>query len=411
MTFLGDPEDSLEMLQEGVRLSKELGDTKHLARFNSSIGTYYSLRGNPQLGIKYSEDAFENARKNQDIELLAPLGCSLAFSYSSTGEYYKVVDMAPSVIDLIEKTGRKSDFFSVTYNPYSYLCCWCGLGMGYLGNFEDGKVYLEKGLRNASDINHLATLAFAEGLYGVFFYVKGDFKHGIEQFQKSITYFEEGNVAFLAAISLTPLGSAYSMLGDHETGRRHAEKGLEMYRDSGVEWLLSWLYFLLGSIHLEMGDLNKARSLMEEALRLSQKNNEKFSEASSWIELGRILGKTEPPQIDQAVANILKGIEICRELKIKAYYSSGYLYLGEIYLNAGEKEKAEDNLKKAEGMFQDMGMDYYLGRTYAVYADLSRKEGDQSKAKENLNKAIEILRECGADGWVEKYEKELATLS
>jgi hypothetical protein len=32
-------------------------------------------------------------------------------------------------------------------------------------------------------------------------------------------------------------------------------------------------------------------------------------------------------------------------------------------LNGGEKEKAMDNLKKAEGMFQEMGMNYWLDRT------------------------------------------------
>ena len=31
-------------------------------------------------------------------------------------------------------------------------------------------------------------------------------------------------------------------------------------------------------------------------------------------------------------------------------------------------------------------------------------------SRENLNKSIEILKDCGADGWVEKYEKELASL-
>jgi len=56
-------------------------------------------------------------------------------------------------------------------------------------------------------------------------------------------------------------------------------------------------------------------------------------------------------------------------------------------------------------------MDSWLARNYVVYAELYKKEGDQSKAKENLKKAIEILKECGADGWVEKYEKELASLS
>jgi hypothetical protein len=75
------------------------------------MGIYYSFKGNPQLGLKYSEDAFEEARKNQDIELIAPLGVGLSISYNSTGENYKIVDMAPDVIDLIEKTERKSDFF------------------------------------------------------------------------------------------------------------------------------------------------------------------------------------------------------------------------------------------------------------------------------------------------------------
>jgi hypothetical protein len=52
-----------------------------------------------------------------------------------------------------------------------------------------------------------------------------------------------------------------------------------------------------------------------------------------------------------------------------------------------------------------------LGKDYALYADLFNRKGDRSKARENLGKAIEIFKECGADGWVEKYEKELATLS
>ena len=82
--------------------------------------------------------------------------------------------------------------------------------------------------------------------------------------------------------------------------------------------------------------------------------------------LGMISGKTEPLQINKAEGCILKGIEICKELKIKTYYSLGHLYLGQLYLNGGEKEKAMDNLKKAEGMFREMGMDYWLGKTQEV---------------------------------------------
>jgi len=95
---------------------------------------------------------------------------------------------------------------------------------------------------------------------------------------------------------------------------------------------------------------------------LSQKNNEKLIEGFSWLLLGTILGKSEPLDFNKSEGCILKGIEICNGLKLKAYYSLGYLSLGEFYLNVGEKEKALDNLKKAEKMFRDMGMDYWLGK-------------------------------------------------
>ena len=47
--------------------------------------------------------------------------------------------------------------------------------------------------------------------------------------------------------------------------------------------------------------------------------------------------------------------------------------------------------------------------TYAAHAELSTRQGDLSNAEENLHNAIEILKACGAEGWVEKYEKELAS--
>ena len=109
--FLGFPEKYLGLLQEGEQLSKELGDERYPASFYSIMGMYYSFKGDPKLGMKYSEDAFKEARKNRDIELMAPPAFGLCVSYSQAGEYYKIVDMAPDVIDLIEKTERESDFF------------------------------------------------------------------------------------------------------------------------------------------------------------------------------------------------------------------------------------------------------------------------------------------------------------
>ena len=42
-------------------------------------------------------------------------------------------------------------------------------------------------------------------------------------------------------------------------------------------------------------------------------------------------------------------------------------------LIVGQREKALENLKKAKGMFQEMGMDYWLRRTQEV---LERVQGE-----------------------------------
>jgi hypothetical protein len=56
-------------------------------------------------------------------------------------------------------------------------------------------------------------------------------------------------------------------------------------------------------------------------------------------------------------------------------------------------------------------MMWNLAQSYALYAEFHKQKNDLSKSQENLNKAIEIFKECGADGWVDKYEKELASCS
>ena len=60
---------------------------------------------------------------------------------------------------------------------------------------------------------------------------------------------------------------------------------------------------------------------------------------------------------------ILQGIHLCDELKIAPFSAQGYLFLGELYSNRRQPEKGLENLKKAERMFQGMGMDYWLSKT------------------------------------------------
>ena len=101
-------------------------------------------------------------------------------------------------------------------------------------------------------------------------------------------------------------------------------------------------------------------------MKLAQSNNEIWVEGRAKVALGRILGKADLSQTDNAEEYILQGIKILDELQLKPFCAEGYLYLGELYADIGQGDKALENLRKAEAMFQDVGMDYWLRRTQSV---------------------------------------------
>jgi len=366
MMLLAYPEDSLRIHQEGVRLCEEVDDKKSLLILYSLVGIYYLHRGRPLDAIKYSEIGFEQSQKIQDIELMAPIARGLCISYVAAGEFRKTIDVAPKVIDLLENKQRESDFFGAPFNPYSLLCAYYGFSLAMLGNFKKGMEYFERGLRVILAVNHLSSLGVAEAMYGLSFVAKGDGINAIKHLQKSIRHFEEGRTVFILSVAWSGLGSGYYYLGDLEAAKKHMEKGLDITMRGGSEWWISFHYLYLSKIHLDLGDPKNSRSFIEEALKLSQKNSEKHLEGASWTWLGRILGKTDPSQSDKAEECIVKGIKILEEMGIKPWCSEGYLCLGELYADTGKREKALQNMKKAERMFQKMGMDYWLARTQEV---------------------------------------------
>jgi len=166
------------------------------------------------------------------------------------------------------------------------------------------------------------------------------------------------------------LGLGYYFLRDLVKAKQCIEKGLAIHNDTGLNYWLSLSTLTLGLIDFDQDESKGGLKYLKESVELAQNSNEQHIEGISIIWLGRMLGRIKPSQIDKAEEFILKGIEINKKLKIKPEYAQGYLFLGELYLNTVEKEKAIKNLKRSEKMFQEMGMDYWLTQTREVFSRL-----------------------------------------
>ena len=363
MRMLGYPEDSIDFLKEGEMLCKEIGDGRSIANLYNFMNLYYSVKGDIALGRKYMEDAFMEADKIQDIEIMVPCGYGLCFSYLIEGDYIKINNIAPKVIALLEKTQRENEFFGMHGNPHSMLNVFNGAALGALGEFTKGEQLCEKGIASAYRTNHLYSIGLAYQNYGIPLIYKGDGEKIIKALQSSIEYQEKSHSTLFLAIAWGLQGFGYYLIGEHDTAIKLLEKGIKMQTDMKLPFVIALMQACLSMVHFDLGDFNKAKASAEEAVKLAQTNREKATEGFSWLQLGRAIGRMEGSQFQKAEEYIFTGMKIVKELKIKPHIALGLLFLGELYAHAGRKEESLKNLKQAEGLYREMGINYWLDRT------------------------------------------------
>jgi tetratricopeptide (TPR) repeat protein len=369
MRLLAFPEGSLEILEDGARLSKEVGDTKNLIMFYSLIAKYYAFRGDPLRGRKNQEHCFEEASKINDINIMAPIANDLLSTYGVAGESYRIVKIIPKVIKLLEETNKESEFFDRTTCVYSDLLTFYGAHLGLLGNFKDGEAFIKKGLNHAHQIGHVYSIGWVEFGYAQLFWHKGD-KNCIEHARNAIKCFEKVKSDAYLGWALILLGNGYYLKGDLNRALKYEQKAYNIQINLGIPTFMSVIQCSIGMIQFEAGELENALKSIESAVFLSQQNSEKMVEGYSWIWLGRTLGNLDLLQKNKAEESIRKGIEILESLKVKAHYSCGYLFLGEPYAYSDQHKKSLEYLKKAEENFREMEMDYWLGKTQEVLKKL-----------------------------------------
>jgi tetratricopeptide (TPR) repeat protein len=366
MMGLAYPEDSLEILHEGERLSKELGDEKSLANFHWIMSCCCGVKGKALEGISYAESAFKQAKESGDVDIMVASGCELCINSMWLGEASRAVEVASDVIALLEKTRRESDYFGRPFNTYSMVVGVCGCAKGMMGSFKEAEALCQKALGFARDIDNRYSLGLSDGLYGLVFALKGDGQQALERFQEGIKYAEETQFIFMLALGTGGLGLAYFLTGDLEAARSQSERAIKVQRDAGVLSFFSLMHATLGMVQFFSGDLKSAQTWTEEALRIAQHNKEKWIEGLSQIVLGAILGTADVSQSAKAEEYILQGISILEGIGFRPWCPIGYLFLGQHYAGTGRREEGLRYLRKALVMCEEMGMDYYAAMARAA---------------------------------------------
>lgn len=366
LAALGDGGYALQMMEEGARLAEEIGDDHSLADLHGAIGMHASTQGDAARGVEYAEKAYRAAERTGDLVLMATVCFDFCLASNATGGHMGIVDVAPRVLSLLEKgqMEKRSDLGRYyNLNLYSIIMSYYGTALGCLGDFQKGRALSDRACHFAGEAGSVYAQALAELLYARMLIAKGDGSGAMEHMEKGAKYGEQGQMAVMQWWEATIRGQAHYLMGDLETARHHFERGLEIHRNTQYASQLSLNHYGLGLVFLDSGDVEKAQVHVEESLRLANRHGEREQEGRSTVALGRVLGRADSSASAKAEGLILAGLGALEELKVKPRQGECYLYLGDLYTDTDQKEKALRALRRAENMFREMGMDYWLART------------------------------------------------
>jgi tetratricopeptide (TPR) repeat protein len=243
--------------------------------------------------------------------------------------------------------------------------------------------------------------------YFSYFYA-GKINLAFQTTQEAIRIAEESGDIYSRAVAYTMHGISCYGKRFLEEAKKHMLQGAEFCERINLQGRNGATRFYLGETYFEMGDFSKSIEHYAKGFWVL----ENIRLWPSWANLAKVglarskvLNKEKEVDLESLYA-------YSRNNKLKITEGWFQRYIGEILLNIDDQHisEAEHWIQKAIEADQRNRMMFLLGQDYALYAELFKRKGDRLKARENLGEALEILKECGADGWVEKYEKELATL-
>jgi tetratricopeptide (TPR) repeat protein len=211
----GEYEQAMVSLQEGLRLSAQLGDRAAKPRILNSLGWLHGELYNLETALRYNQEAAEAAYTIGEPELVAYAEINLAVDYLMLGDLERAGGYLEKVQRAAERPGKWGDeWMKWRYSQYLFH----SLGELWLkkGDTERALMFADKCLRLAEPTSTRKNMVKGRRLQGQAFLALGRLQEAEEALRKALTVaLEIGNPP--------QLWKTYAALGElHE---RQGESG------------------------------------------------------------------------------------------------------------------------------------------------------------------------------------------
>ena len=347
-------------------LCVQLGNTPQWFPMLWCLCALYWNRGELRTAQPLAEECLQIAEHTNEVELLIPAHHIVGTISLQRGEFIRAREaLVQSVARYQPQHHTLTPLFG-NLNPRVFSLTRLATVLWCLGYPEQARIQMYDALRLAQEINHSSSLICALGWTAWLHRERGDGPIAQERADALMVLASDQGFSEYLAWGTIMRGTGLIVQGQWEEGVTQLRQVLETYEaENSRPKYLAWL----AEGHRGAGQVDEGLAAVAEALRLVDKNDERYYEA----ELYRIKGtltlqqfnvqgskfKVNNPQSAvrnpqlKAEACFLKAIETAQRQQAKSLELRAVMSLARLWRQQGKKEEARQQLAEIYGWFTE----------------------------------------------------------
>jgi tetratricopeptide (TPR) repeat protein len=369
--------DTAKKKLQGIRLYME---AEHLHKQANS-------KADLELAIQKYQDAVKVMDDETDTRRKAAAFSQLANIYWRLSRYDDAVESLRRSLVLCRKGGYTEQEAKALNN----------LGVIYknMENYAQAEEQYAKALEIYDRLGDSSAVAYTYNNLGNIHNLRGEYDKSLKMFHKTLKLARKAQVQDIEAQAIGNLATVHYSRGDYEKGLGSFHEAHRIFEKLGDVRRMAKTAEALGTVYRCLGNDDRALDHLTKAMVVFKNIGDTRSQASTLLREGEV--HCDLKDYGKAEKSFVAALQILERLGVSTNQVNDYL--GNLYLELGNMEKAETCLKKA-------GYDSSLGRLYLAKADYQKSIDCYTRLLESNQKSKNATRLFAAlTGLGTAYEK------
>jgi len=391
-------EDAQCEASEAVKLFRESGNINLAAKAMMTIGTAYLRQGECDKALEVNTDALEIVKEIKDTATEANLLNNIGNIYVSLSDYGKALLMYEDALRIFRELGDKSGESRVLNN--------IGTIHYNSGNYAEALIKYEDALQIFREIGNRINEPVSLRNIGMIYYNKADFSKALHFYEEALRIVRDVGNRDDEAILLSDVGDIHKNFGDYDRTLRYYENALKIAEAIKSNRMVCFISVSIADLYMVLDRHKKAKKYLDQAHKIAAGSKEMLQNVLPCF-CDYYLERENLAKFDEMIRTIQS---LFKGEKTKSFEGDMNILLGRYYGATRDFEKSDECFRNALTIFHELKEPVSIGKTHYYWGCVALTRGRKTAAQENLKESVEIFRTARAMSWIEKAENALKTV-